>query len=289
MSRVIPSSELILNNQGGVYHLGLQPEMVADTIIVVGDPDRVPKVSAHFDRLEFQKANRELVTHTGSIGSKRLSVISSGMGTDNVELLLTELDALVNINLETRKVKRRLTSLKIIRIGTSGCLQKDIPLDALLVSKAALGLDNLMSFYERNTSQSCAVVENKVQRLLGLSFKPYFAESSKVLFGWFEQELHHGVTITSPGFYGPQGREIRLPLKMKGMLEKLAEIETSYGRFTNFEMETAAYYALGALLGHQMVSLNALIANRAHGTFSKNHEKTVNTLIQKVITKLTES
>lgn len=289
MSKTIPDSELILSDLDAVYHLGLHPEMVADTIIVVGDPDRVPKISSHFDKMEYQKANRELVTHTGTIGSQRLSVMSSGMGTDNVELLLTELDALVNINLRARKVIRNLTSLKIIRIGTSGCMQKDIPLDTLLVSKAALGLDTLMSFYQRSPAQPCAVVENKVQRLLNLPFKPYFAEASQELFNWFEQDLHHGVTITSPGFYAPQGREIRLPLKMKNMLEKLADIETSFGRFTNFEMETAAYYALGAMLGHRVVSLNALIANRPHGTFSKDHEKTVNTLIQKVLEKLTAS
>lgn len=286
-SRRIPESELILNDQGRIYHLNLTAEMVADTIIVVGDPDRVPKISRHFDKVHFQVSNRELVTHTGEIGGKRLSIISSGMGTDNVELLMTELDALVNIDFNSRKVNRRLKKLNIIRIGTSGCMQADIPLDALLVSRAGLGLDTLMSFYERNVPEDLAVVENKIQRLLELPFKPYFAKGSDQLFDLFKNDMHHGVTVTAPGFYAPQGREIRLKPKITGFIETLANTQTSFGRFTNFEMETAGYYAMAELLGHEMISLNALIANRANQTFSKDHEKTVEGLIQLVLEKLT--
>lgn len=286
-ARRIPESELILNDQGRVYHLNLSAEMVADTIIVVGDPDRVPKISQHFDKIDFQISNRELVTHTGEIGGKRLSIISSGMGTDNVELLMIELDALVNIDFQTRKVNRKLKKLNIIRIGTSGCMQADIPLDSLLVSRAGLGLDTLMSFYERNASEDLVVVENKIQRLLELPFKPYFSKGSDQLFDLFKNEMHHGVTVTAPGFYAPQGREIRLKPKITGFIEALANTQTSFGRFTNFEMETAGYYAMAELLGHEMISLNALIANRANQTFSKDHEKTVEGLIQLVLEKLT--
>lgn len=286
-SRRIPESELIINPNGRIYHLNLLPEMVADTIIVVGDPDRVAKISQHFDKIEHQVHNRELITHTGLIGGKRLSVMSSGMGTDNVELLMTELDALVNIDFETRQVKQMLRRLNIIRIGTSGCMQADIPLDSLLVSRAALGLDTLMSFYERNTKEELEIVENKIQRILELPFKPYFAKSSESLFELFAPEMLHGVTVTAPGFYAPQGREVRLKPKISGFIEKLATTPTSFGRFTNFEMETAGYYAMAELLGHEMISLNALIANRVHQTFSKDHEQTVEKLIQLVLEKVT--
>lgn len=283
--RIIPPSELILVNDR-VYHLNLHPEQVANTVIVVGDPDRVPKVSAHFDKIDFQVGSRELVTHTGSIGGKRLSVMSSGMGTDNVELLMTELDALVNVDFETRTVKKELIKLEIIRVGTSGCLQPDIPLDALLVSKAALGLDTLMHFYEWTPDQLSDEVTTQMQIELTLPFQPYFAKASTKLFNKFNN-LRSGVTITCPGFYAPQGRNIRLKPRIDDMLDVLAVSDTALGRFTNFEMETAGYYAMARLLGHEMLSLNALIANRARKEFSADPGKAVEKLIQKVFEVIT--
>ncbi|MCE7990335.1 MAG: nucleoside phosphorylase [Roseivirga sp.] len=280
--RIIPESELILVNDR-VYHLNLHPEQVAETIIVVGDPDRVPMVSAHFDKIDFQVGSRELVTHTGWIGSKRLSVISSGMGTDNVELLMTELDALFNVDLTTRTVKKDLTKLEIIRIGTSGCLQADIPLDALLVSKAALGLDTLMHFYKWTPDQLSDEVTTRVQEELRLSYEPYFAEASQSLLAQFSDKVWEGVTITCPGFYAPQGRAVRLQPRIGDMLDTLATTTTPLGRFTNFEMETAGYYAMGRLLGHEMLSLNALIANRGTKEFSETPAKAVDHLIQTVL------
>jgi uridine phosphorylase len=283
----IAESELILNEDGSVFHLRLQPAMVADTVIVVGDPNRVPKVSMYFDRIDFQVSSRELVTHTGVLNGKRISVISSGMGTDNVELLMTELDALVNVDLKTRQVNKKLKSLNIIRIGTSGCLQPDIPLDAILVSKAALGLDTLMAFYNWNHSNEAEILVSKVQRSIGLPFKPYFAEASSKLLSHFQAASHfEGLTITCPGFYAPQGREVRLKPAMTNYLDKLQKLDSSFGRFTNFEMETAGYYAMAKMLGHEMISLNALIANRAKQTFSSFPEKTVDNLIQTVLEKL---
>lgn len=284
MSKRIPDSELIISPQGRVYHLNLHPDMVAEDIIVVGDPERVPKISAYFDKIEHQVNSRELVTHTGTIGRKRLSVISSGMGTDNVELLMTELDALVNIDLVTRTPKRKQQSLRIYRIGTSGCIQPDIPIDAFLVSTAALGLDTLMAFYKWEQSEQAESASLKVQRLLGLPFKPYLAEGSKELLAKFSEEFYQGVTVTAPGFYAPQGRALRKPIAFPTLPDDIAKIETGYGRFTNFEMETAGYYAMAKILGHQMISLNALIANRPNGSFSANHEATVDQLIRKVIT-----
>lgn len=284
--RIIPPSELILVNDR-VYHLNLHPEQVADTVIVVGDPDRVPRVSAHFDKIDFQVGSRELVTHTGSIGGKRLSVISSGMGTDNVELLMTELDALVNVDLTTRTVKKDLTRLEIIRIGTSGCLQPEIPLDALLASKYALGLDTLMEFHEWEQDADSEKLVTRMQQELSLSFKPYFARASETLLSKFSDDLWEGITITCPGFYAPQGRAIRLKPRVSNMLDILTHAHTPFGRFTNFEMETAGYYAMARMLGHEMLSLNALIANRARREFSENAGKAVDNLIQKVFEVIT--
>ncbi|KYG78868.1 nucleoside phosphorylase [Roseivirga echinicomitans] len=285
--RTIPESELILTNEGAIYHLGLQPEMVADTVIVVGDPDRVAKISKYFDRIDFQVTNRELVTHTGELNGKRISVISSGMGTDNVEILMTELDALVNVDLKKRQVKDKLKALKIIRIGTSGCMQPDIPLDSFLVSKAALGMDSLMSFYPWVESEDGQVIGNKVQRTLGLPIRPYLSEASPLLLKEFQgPQMYSGVTVTAPGFYAPQGREIRLRPFLPDYLDRLSKINTSFGQITNFEMETAGYYAMAKMLGHEMISFNALIANRPNKQFSPNAEKTVNDLIQWVIERL---
>ena len=284
--RWIPPSELILID-GRVYHLGLRPEMVADTIIVVGDPERVPKISKYFDKIEFQVNSRELVTHTGTLGGKRLSVMSSGMGTDNVELLLTELDALVNVDFETRTVKPELKSLEIVRIGTSGCLQADIPLDAYLVSSSALGLDTLMHFHEWDQDAKASDFVAQMQQELRLPFEPYFAPASANMLAKYAKGFYQGITITAPGFYAPQGRAVRLKPRLADMLDKLAAANTPYGAFTNFEMETAGYYAMAQLLGHEMLSINALIANRANQTFSSDHEKTVNNLIQLVLEKMT--
>lgn len=286
MRKQLANSELIISPQGRVYHLNLHPDMIGDEVIVVGDPDRVAKISRHFDKIEHQVTNRELVTHTGTIGNKRISVISSGMGTDNVELLLTELDALVNIDFAKRKVKRKLRSLNIYRIGTSGCIQPDIPLDAFLVSTAAIGLDTLMSFYAYQAEEPLVNFCHKVQRLVGLPFTPYMAKGSLKLLAKFSDSMYQGVTITSPGFYAPQGRQLRLPLTIEQLPEKFAAIESPFGRFTNFEMETAGYYALSKMLGHEMISLNALIANRATGDFSSKHEQTVEQLVTLVLQKI---
>ncbi len=287
MSKRIPESELILTPQGRVYHLNLAPEMVADTIIVVGDPERVPKVSCYFDKIEHQVNSRELVTHTGVIGGKRLSVISSGMGTDNVELLMTELDALVNVDLNRREVRQELKSLQIIRIGTSGCLQPEIPIDAHLVSNAALGLDTLMNFYNWSSDSTVEEFTKKVQGELGLNFQPYFASASESLMSLFGDDFYQGVTITAPGFYAPQGRQVRLKPRVSGLIDKLAAMNTPFGPFTNLEMETAGYYAMANLLGHEMISLNALIANRARQEFSKDHEAAVDGLIKRILDILT--
>lgn len=285
--RVIPESELILRSNGRVYHLNLRPGELAETILVVGDPDRVPMVSAYFDKVEFQQASRELVTHTGTLGGKRLSVVSSGMGTDNVELLMTELDALFNVDFETRKVKEELTRLKIIRIGTSGCLQRDIPLNAHLASQYAIGLDTLMTFYPWKNSSSGQSVATEVQRAIGLPFTPYVAQASERLIGQFEGIVVKGFTITAPGFYAPQGRKIRLETAKSDFLDQLMAMQTNLGPFTNFEMETAAYYAMAHMLGHDMLSLNALIANRATQQFSQTPDKAVDGLIRMVLERLT--
>jgi uridine phosphorylase len=282
---VIPESELILLD-GRVYHLNLRPDQIAKTIIMVGDPDRVAKVSTYFDKIEHQVNSRELVTHTGYVGGKRLSVVSSGMGTDNVELVMTELDALVNIDFDTRMVKDELTSLEIIRIGTSGCLQSDIPLDAHLVSESALGLDTLMSFYKWENDKKAAAIVEKVAQELQLPFTPYFADADQSLVEKYGENMAKGITITAPGFYAPQGREVRLKPSIPGFIEKLAQMDLPHSRFTNLEMETAGYYALARLLGHKMVSLNALIANRARQEFSDNHEMAVDGLIRTVLNRI---
>ncbi|MEP1085976.1 nucleoside phosphorylase [Algoriphagus sp.] len=278
MSRQIPESELILNADGSIYHLHLKPDNLASLVFTVGDPDRVPMVSRYFDQLDFKVSKREFVTHTGRLNGKRVSVMSTGMGTDNVEILMTELDSLVNVDLTTHRVKPMEKSLEIIRLGTSGSMQADIPVGSLLASEVAVGIDTLMQFYPSlEGSQAWASL---VQKTLDLSFLPYQASASSDLLQKLPSDFYRGVTLTAPGFYAPQGREVRLKPKLDDMIGRLGALEIDGLKMTNFEMETAGYYAMGKLLNHRMLSLNAIVANRPTGEFDKEAEKTVDRMIR---------
>nr|WP_207758643.1 nucleoside phosphorylase [Algoriphagus lutimaris] len=256
----------------------MKPENLASFVFTVGDPDRVPLVSQYFDEIEFQTRKREFVTHTGRIAGERVTVMSTGMGTDNIEILMTELDALVNIDLQTRTLKPTHQSLQIVRIGTSGAMQKDIPVGSLLASSKAVGLDTLMQFYPALSSSQ--VWGEAIHQELNLGFVPYQAECSPNLLSKLGPEFLKGITLTCPGFYAPQGRTVKLKPAIDQMLDRLAEMEIEGERLTNFEMETAGYYAMGALLGHQVLSLNAIVANRKLKEFDKVAEKTVDSLIR---------
>ena len=276
--RQIPESELILHPDGSVFHLRLLPKQLGDIVFTVGDPDRVANVSRHLDKVDFKLQNREFITHTGWKNGHHVSVISTGMGTDNIEILMTELDALVNIDLQTRQVKEKKTSLQIIRIGTSGSLQEDIPTGTLLASKIAIGMDTLMAYYpELSGPQNFG---QAIQAELGLSFRPYQAAASTKLLGMLDASIPRGITLTCPGFYAPQGREVRLKPRFDQLIERLAAVRVEGRYLTNFEMETAGYYALGELLGHEVLSLNAILVNRPLKKFAADGEKTVERAIQ---------
>ena len=282
----IPESELILNKDGSVYHLNLLPEHIADTVITVGDPNRVYQVSKHFDNVDFEMNRREFITHVGSYKGHKITVMSTGMGTDNVEIFFTELDALVNVDLKKREPKAKRKKLNVIRIGTSGALQEDIPLGSHLLSAYGIGLDTLMCFYNLQQNQFESEVGSELQKVLGLPFTPYVVEGSKTLIEKVSEGMILGNTVTCPGFYAPQGREIRLPLKNPKLLESLNYFNINDFWLTNFEMETAGYYALGRLLGHEVLSANAIIANRIKNKFSKNPTKVIDSLIKKVLDRI---
>ncbi|MCS6968398.1 MAG: nucleoside phosphorylase [Cytophagales bacterium] len=276
---MLASAELLLHPDGSVYHLCLQPEHIAPVLIVVGDPERVPKVSRYFDSIEFTTSKREFVTHTGYVSNKRITVISSGIGPDNVEILMTELDALANIDLANRAIKPTCQTLTIIRLGTSGALQADIPLGSRLISQAAMGLDNLMHFYHLPQSAEEKAFCTAFQKAVALPFCPYRVSADENLINIFAEGSLQGITLTAPGFYAPQGRQLRAPHALPNFLNRCQQFAFYQERLTNFEMETAAYYAFARLLGHRAVSLNAIIANRVHQTFDPNPEKTINQLI----------
>ncbi len=276
--RQIPESELILHPDGSVFHLRLLPEQLGNIVFTVGDPDRVATVSRHLDQIDFKLQNREFITHTGWKNGHHVSVISTGMGTDNIEILMTELDALVNVDLQTRQVKEKKTSLQIIRIGTSGSLQEDIPTGTLLASEIAIGMDTLMAYYpELSGPQDFG---QAIQAELGLSFRPYQAAASTKLLGMLDASIPRGITLTCPGFYAPQGREVRLKPRFDLLIERLAALRVEGRYLTNFEMETAGYYAMGELLGHDVLSLNAILVNRPLKKFAPDGEKTVERAIQ---------
>lgn len=282
----IAESELIINRRGAIYHLDLRPEEVAASIITVGDPDRVKQVSKHFDSIEYTRQYREFITHTGYIGNKRLTVISTGIGPDNIDIVLNELDALVNIDFLTRMVKPEPTSLNIIRIGTSGSLQKDIPVDSYLVSTHGLGIDNLLNFYRNEqTNEDKELLHSfitQTQLHNSISY-PYISSCAPSLMKHFVQDFHHGITVTCPGFYGPQGRILRLGLSNPALIDRLTGFSFGQHRITNFEMETAAIYGLGKMLGHYCLSLSAIVANRVLGNFSIDAHAAVEKLIKKTL------
>lgn len=282
----IPESELIINKDGSIYHLSLAPGSISDTIITVGDPGRVHLVSQYFTNIDFEMNKREFITHSGTYKGKRITVISTGMGTDNIEVFMTELDALFNIDLKKRQIKTRKKKLKIIRIGTSGSLQEDISIGTHLVSNYAVGFDAMMQFYKFPQTEFEQKIANDIRDKTGLSFTPYLAKCSESLKKQIAFDMVEGNTITSPGFYAPQGRRIRLELRYPKLLRELNYYHNDQFWLTNFEMETAGYYALAKLFGHEMLSVNAIIANRIKKTISKNPQNVVDSLIRKVLDRI---
>jgi uridine phosphorylase len=286
----IKQSELILNPDGSIYHLHLRPEDLATTIITVGDPDRVDQVSKYFDHIELKQQKREFKTHTGLYKDQRITVISTGIGSDNIDIVLNELDALVNIDFETRTLKNKLTALNIVRIGTSGALQADIPVDSILMSTYGLDINGMLPSYKIETIRNkafekafCMHTEWNNDRA-----QPVLVENSKALeHQLYENHILTGITATCGGFYGPQGRMLRLEPKDSIFRNKLESFRYEDLKITNFEMETSAIYGLSKLLGHQACSMNAILANRANGSFSKKPDETIYNLIQYTLNKLT--
>ena len=284
MSR-ISDADLIINSDGSVYHLNLLPEHVSETVITVGDPDRVDMVSQYFDQVDFQIRKREFVTHGGTLRGKKIIVVSTGMGTDNIEIFFTEIDALVNVNFKTRIPRNRKKKLKIIRIGTSGSIQKDVPLDSHVVTDYAIGLDSLMHFYKFKMNWVEKQIAREVMRRARLDYVPYVAKASQALLQQIGFDMIVGNTVTAPGFFAPQGRIVRLAPKYPKMLSGLAGSgRKSNGlQLTNFEMETSGYYSMARLLGHETLSVSAIVADRVKGKFSKDPNGAIDALIRKVL------
>ena len=286
---MIKNSELILNPNGSLYHINLKPENIANDIIFVGDQDRVEKITNRFDSIEFTTQKREFKTQTGIYKGKRISVISTGIGPDNIDIVINELDALVNIDLVTKKPKEKLTSLNIVRIGTSGSLQKDIPVDSFVMSEYAIGLDNMLRSYlidevSEQDIEAAFIEQTNWDLRKG---RPYVIKGSeKLATKIFSNKMQKGFTGTAGGFYGPQGRVLRLDIQDADLNTKMDNFNFNGTRMTNLEMETAAIYGLGKLLGHECLSLNAIIANRATGDFSKNPYQVVEDLIDYTLEKL---
>lgn len=282
----IAASELILTESGAIYHLGLRPEQLAPLIFTVGDPGRVGEVSKYFDRIEHRISHREFVTHTGYIGQQRISVVSSGIGPDNMDIVLNELDALVNIDFETRQIREHKQSLQIIRLGTTGSLQADIPVDAPVASDFGLGLDNVMHFYALHPTPAEHFLLQAFDHHTGLggtNIRPYIAEGSIRLRTAVAGKMAHGITMTCPGFFGPQGRVLRAPLAHPGLNDRLSSFQGSDLRITNYEMETSVLYALGRMLGHQCLSICTVVANRVNQTFSKDPQRAIDATIRTVL------
>ena len=284
----ISEADLVINPDGSVYHLNLLPEDIADTVITVGDPERIPAITKHFDRIELKKGKREFLTQTGYIGSKRITVLSTGIGTDNIDIVINELDALVNIDFKTRTVNEKPKSLNIIRIGTSGAVQADLPMGTILASSYGLGLDALMHYYEQNNSAD----EKDILHAAKAHFAeikgvlPYLTAADPDLLNHFGSGMEKGITVTAPGFYAPQGRQVRAKSTISGFISTINSFNYQNQRITNLEMETAGIYALAKALGHKALSVNGILASRVNYQFSKNPDQVVEAAIQIVLEKL---
>lgn len=293
MGQAISPADLIINPDGSIYHLNLLPEDVAETIITVGDPDRVSEVSKHLDRIELKKGKREFMTHTGYLGKKRITIISTGIGTDNIDIVFNELDALVNIDLQARSIKPNLTSLNLIRIGTSGAIQPDVPMGIILASSFGIGMDSLMQYYLQEPSGDETTLltsfNSHIAQLKGVS--PYITAADPGLLNQIGREMQQGITVTAPGFYAPQGRQVRAKNVVPDLIGLLNSFSYEDGqankfRITNLEMETAGIYALARILGHKALSVNAILASRVNQSFSPDPAAAVQKAIKMVFDKL---
>lgn len=285
----IPPTELIITEEGRIYHLDLLPEDIGDNIILVGDQERVPTISKYFDRVELKRSKREFVTHTGLLNNKRVSVISTGIGCDNIDIVINELDALVNIDFEKKVVKKDHQSLNIIRIGTCGALQKEIPVDQFVLSTYGLGFDGLLAFYNPIYEDDEKALQKAFLQQIPWpkdANQPYFVRGSKILSEKIGKGMHHGITATANGFYGPQGRSLRLKTKLPDMNKFLNRFDYKNQKILNFEMETSALYGLSAMLGHHACTVCAVIGNRFSNTFSKDYKKAVENLVTSVLKRI---
>lgn len=285
-----PETELIVTDKKTVYHIDLAPEQIADDIIVVGDQGRVNKISKFFSKIEHKAEHREFVTHTGIFNGKRITVLSTGIGTDNIDIVVNELDAAVNIDLEKRVLKEKMRSLNIIRLGTSGALQGEIPVNGLVVSEYGLGLDGLLNFYEGYEKQNENHISDAFMKHMDWTKNlpyPYCYKANEALFNKFKDGNHTGITATAPGFYGPQGRTLRLNPFKADLNEKLTSFNLNGLKVTNFEMETSALYGLGKMLGHNCLTVCVIIANRVRKEFTTDYHKSVESLIEKALERLT--
>jgi len=283
---IIPESELILNNRGAIYHINLLPEELAETVILVGDPGRVEKVSKYFDRIEHRLQHREFVTHTGFIGNKRMTIISTGIGPDNIDIAMNELDALANIDFKNRTINAEFKKLNIIRFGTSGALQADITIDSIVASTHGLGFDNLMNYYdyEKSADEKNLIASFLEQTKMDTSITmPYVFRGSEMLIKKFDDSFFKGITVTAPGFYGPQGRELRLKSRSRELIDKLTDFTFNGFRITNFEMESSAIFGLGKLLGHECLSINVVVANRVTQKYSIDGNAAVEKMIERAL------
>lgn len=283
------ASELVLTDKGAVYHLGITPDQLGDKIIIVGDQNRVEVISNRFDDVSHKSQNREFACHTGMYKGKNISVISTGIGTDNIDIVLNELDALVNIDLNNRTTKTELTSLDIVRIGTCGILQDEIPVDSFILSTHALGIDNVGHFYKLDTTPETDEILKAIEAeiVLPKQVKPYLTPASLELNERLDNsDIKKGITVTSSGFYGPQGRALRLPLAAPNMNDSLHDFSFKNHRFSNLEMECSALFALSTALGHKATAICLGLANRRKKEFSKHYKERMNTLIDYVLERI---
>ena len=284
-----PATELVLDAKGAVYHLGLQPEQLATKVILVGDQDRVAKISKFFDQIESKVQHREFVTHTGTYKGKRITVLSTGIGTDNIDICMAELDALVNIDLNKRKEKQEKTSLEIVRIGTCGMLQADMPLHTFVLSTHALGLDNIAHFYPIDFSSEEKSLLTEIKQQVGFpnGVVPYMSAAHPEMVEKLNStQVKKGITVTSSGFYGPQGRSLRLASKMPAIHLALEKFAHKGQQIVNFEMESSAIFALGGALGHKCTSICLGVANRPREIFSTGIDKAMDELIVYVLDRI---